>query len=103
MGISLTESSAGNLVTLDGSIEISSAAELKTLLLQALSSGKDTSVSLGEATYLDVTAVQLLWAARQQAQRSGVGFEFSSPPSELVSNALADAGFPSFSASAIAG
>ena len=103
MGISLEEGDVGNVLTLDGAIEISAAAELKILLLRALGSGKDTSVSLAAATYLDVTAVQLLWAARQQAERSGVVFEFSTQPSEAVSAALAEAGFPSFSASAIAG
>jgi anti-anti-sigma factor len=103
MGLSLEESDAGTAVTLDGAIDISCAAELKAMLLQALGSGTEVSLSLSGATYLDVTAVQLLWAAEQQALRAGAGFRFAGQPAEAVAQALADAGFPSFSATAIAG
>jgi anti-anti-sigma regulatory factor len=63
MAIAIEESDLGNLVVLEGTIDISSAGELKAVLLKALGSGKDVCISLDAATYLDVTAVQLLWAA----------------------------------------
>jgi anti-anti-sigma factor len=103
MGIALQKSDAEHLVALEGTIDIACAAELKTLLLEALDSGAAVRVSLDAATYLDVTAMQLLWAAAQQARRSGQQFQFSSPPPEPVSAALLDAGFPSFSDSVHAG
>jgi hypothetical protein len=50
-----------------------------------------------------LTAVQLLWAAEQQARRTGVAFRISGQIPDLVSTALAEAGFPSFPASVNAG
>jgi len=96
MGIALETTEAGTLVALEGAIDIACAAELKALLLQALDSGAEVRVSLDAATYLDVTAFQLLWSAAQQARRSGVGFRLSGAVTEPVSSALADAGFQSF-------
>jgi len=49
-------------------------AELKDLLIEKLKSGSAVYVSLESATGLDVTAVQLLWAAAREAQRVGVEF-----------------------------
>ena len=96
MGIDLQTTEAGTLIALEGAIDIASAAELKALLLQALGSGTKLRVSLDAATYLDVTAFQLLWAAAQQARRSGVEFRLSGQVPEPVSATLADAGFQSF-------
>lgn len=96
MGIALEENEAGTLVLLEGTIDISSAAELKALLISALGTGKHLSISLAEVQYLDVTAVQLIWSAGQQAQRSGVGFSLPGIPAGPVAQSLADGGFPSF-------
>jgi anti-anti-sigma regulatory factor len=99
MAIAIDESELGNVVVLEGTIDISSAGELKAILLKALGSGKEVCISLDAATYLDVTAVQLLWAAEQQARLSGALFRFSGNISGPVSATLADAGFASFQAS----
>jgi anti-anti-sigma regulatory factor len=99
MAIALNESELGNVVVLEGTIDISSAGELKAILLKALGSGKGVCISLDAATYLDVTAVQLLWAAEQQARLSGAVFRFSGHLSDLVSTTFANAGFPSFQTS----
>jgi anti-anti-sigma regulatory factor len=69
---------------------------LKTVLLRALGACKDLSISVEAATYLDVTAVQLLWAAGEQARRSGVGFHIIGGLPEAIAAGLADAGFPAF-------
>ena len=60
------------------------AAELKAVLLQALDSGKTVRVSLEAATYLDVTAIELLWAAEREAIKRGVGFTLAEPAPEGV-------------------
>jgi anti-anti-sigma factor len=95
MGISIKESDVGNLLALEGTIDIGCAAELKAVLLRALGSGGEIRVMLGEVAYMDVTAAQLLWAAELQARRSGVVFQISGPLPELVSTLLTEAGFPS--------
>jgi anti-anti-sigma factor len=103
MGIALEETGRENVLRLDGAIDIACAAELKAQLMQALAAGTEVRVRLEGATYLDVTAVQLLWAAGQQARRSGAGFGISSPPPAPVAAALAEAGFPPFPSLANAG
>lgn len=103
MSIAYNESGAEIQVALEGTIDIGVAAELKVNLLQALESGREIRVMLHNVTYMDVTAVQLLWAARQQALRSGVEFQISGPLPEPVSIVLADAGLPSIPSSVNAG
>lgn len=100
MPVHLEMSETQSLIGLEGAVDIASAAELKKLLLEALGSGRDVCVSLADATDLDVTAVQLLWAAEREAGRSGVDFAFSGATPEQVSVALGNAGFPGFPAGA---
>jgi anti-anti-sigma regulatory factor len=96
MGISLDKSEAGAVISLAGTIDITCAAELKVLLLEALDSGTEVLISLGDAIDLDVTAIQLLWAAQRQARQSTVGFEVSGQVPEPISTAIAEAGFQPF-------
>jgi anti-anti-sigma regulatory factor len=93
------ESQELSVIRLGGSVGIASAAELKKLLLQALGSGKEVRVSLESATDLDVTAVQLLWAAGCEAKRPGARFTFIEAMPEEISIALGDAGFEKVSLS----
>jgi anti-anti-sigma regulatory factor len=99
MGITLDESKSEVVIGLDGVVDISSAAELKTLLLRALNSGKKTHVSLDKATDLDVTAVELLWAAEREGNKAGARFSFTGPAQAEVSAALGEAGLQQFIAS----
>ncbi|MGD0631796.1 MAG: STAS domain-containing protein [Terracidiphilus sp.] len=103
MAITVNESESESLVVLEGTVDISSSAELKAALVQALESAKAVRISLERAAYLDVTAFQLLWAAEQQARRSGVAFGMAGQIPDVVSGALADAGFPSIPAAMNAG
>ena len=88
----MDENGSQAAIGLDGVVDISSAAELKTLLLQALHSGKEVRASLDGATDLDVTAVELLWAAEREASKTGVRFSFAGPAPVAVSAALSEAG-----------
>jgi anti-anti-sigma regulatory factor len=81
---------------LEGEIDITVAAELKKLLLQAMASGTDLRVDLDTATGLDVTALQLLWAAQREAGDSGVEITLAGQVPENISVAVADAGFEKF-------
>ena len=103
MGIKLDEREEMSVVALDGSIDISSAAELKTLLVRAIDAGKPVRVALDAATYLDVTAVQLLWAAERAAQQAGMEFAFAGGLPATLSVQLAVAGFTWFQAPVNAG
>jgi anti-anti-sigma factor len=80
------------VIHLEGAIDIASAAELKEALLKALEGGGEVRVSLDKLTGLDVTAVELLWAAGREAKKAGAAFSLvGQAPGEVLA-ALADAG-----------
>ena len=93
------ENETKSVICLEGATGIADAARLKELLLQALKAKKEVSVSLRNATDLDVTAVQLLWASEREARSSGVTFTLAGPIPAEISAALGDAGFEKFPAS----
>jgi anti-anti-sigma regulatory factor len=94
--VTLQQNDAVSLVRLEGAIGIDCAAELRELLVQELQSGMAVRVSLESASGLDVTAVQLLWAAAREAKRVGVEFGFEGRAAETVWSALANAGINEF-------
>jgi len=94
--VTLEQKDTLTFIHLEGGIDIGCAAELKDLLIEKLKSGSAVYVSLESATGLDVTAVQLLWAAAREAQRVGVEFGFKGQTPETVRCALAEAGIEEF-------
>jgi anti-anti-sigma factor len=90
------------VIRLQGPVDIASAAGLKQQLQEALQSGDEIRISLQEVSELDVTAVQLLWAARRAARAAGVGFQVLLPPAEVV-GLLAEAGLESFVVAEVCG
>jgi ABC-type transporter Mla MlaB component len=96
MGVTLEQSEALNLLRLEGPVGISCAAEFKGLLSQALDSGCEVRVSLEGTTDLDVTAVQLLWAAERKARGAGVQYSIVDRPPEPVLAALSESGLQQF-------
>jgi anti-anti-sigma factor len=96
VSINLDQNEGECLIRLEGEVDISSAAELKKLLLEALASGRELRVDLERTTELDVTALQLLWAAERKAGGSSVGFSLLGRVPEEISVALSDAGFKKF-------
>jgi len=82
-GVSLSSWGEVHLVRLSGSIDIDSAAELKRLLLRGLESCRAVHVSLEGVLSLDITVLQLLWAAKRHARQAGMEFTIrggSTPP-----------------------
>lgn len=77
-------------ITLEGAIDIGAAAELQTALVEALRSGQDVSVSIAGVADLDVTAFQLLWAARRAAEGAGTRCTIAGPWPEAARRTLAD-------------
>ncbi len=96
VGVTLEQSETLNLLRLEGAVGIGCAAEFKGLLEQALASGGEVQVSLQGATDLDVTAVQLLWAAGRKAKGGGVEYSIAGAPPEQVVAALSEAGLQQF-------
>ena len=96
MGITFDEHGPQAMIGLNGVVDISSAAELKTMLMRSLNSSKEVCVSLDGSTALDVTAVQLLWAAQHEAIKAGTGLTFIGPVQAEISTALCEAGLQQF-------
>jgi anti-anti-sigma regulatory factor len=99
--VTLEQNDTVCLIRLEGAVDIGSAGELKSLLVQALEpgadgAGKEVRIALAGATDLDVTAVQLLWAAERKAQGAGIAFALEGGLPEPVRVALTHAGFQSF-------
>jgi anti-anti-sigma factor len=94
--VTLEQDEALSLIRLEGAIDIGCAAELKRLLLQALESGSEVRVSLEAAADLDVTAVELLWAAARRAKAEGGNFSLTGPAPSDISAALGEAGLQQF-------
>lgn len=72
---------------LEGDITIALAAQLKRELSVALEMGRDVSISLERVSMLDITAVQLLWAARRHAMTTAVAFTLDAIPKEIIARA----------------
>lgn len=92
MGIELKQTDDASLLQLKGAVDVSSAAELKGVLLEAAAREKPIRVSAEALTELDVTGYQLLWAARRRAQQRGVDFAFATPMPQAVEDALQEMG-----------
>ena len=82
------------MIRLAGEFTLTSAAELKNLLLQGLASGNDLRLDLEQAEAIDITSMQLLWAAGREADRKGASLAIQM--SDAAATAARDAGFERF-------
>ena len=89
-----------SLIRLEGEFTLTSAAELKAVLLAGLAFGTDLHLDLEPATKIDVTVMQLLWAAGQEADRKGVAL--SGSMSEAAAAMAREAGFERLPGMAVA-
>jgi anti-anti-sigma regulatory factor len=96
MPVILDESEGISLIRIDGDVNIAMAAEMKDLLVKALASGKNLHVSMASATELDVTALQLLYAADREAAKSGRKLTLDDHVPDEILSAMTDAGFAKF-------
>ncbi len=96
MSVNLDQGETLCTIQLEGEVDISSAAELKKLLLLAFQSGKEVRLDLASATELDITALQLLWAANREAKRLEMSFLVASSVPEAIAAAVSEAGFERF-------
>ena len=95
MPIALIEGETQCVIRVEGDLDIASAAELKAMLIAAISSGKELQVDLEGASDFDVTAVQLLWSAARDSGKAGSPFVAVHLP-EIVCCAVREMGLPDF-------
>lgn len=79
---------------LEGEITIALAAQLKRELCAAVDMGQAIAVSLERVAMLDITAIQLLWAAARHVRMAGLAFTFISPVSGAMVAGMSEAGIP---------
>ncbi len=84
------------MLRLEGEIGVTCAAELKRALIDAISSGREVELDLAQASDLDVTAIQLLWAARREAEKAGAPFAVAGDVPEKIGRAVSEAGVENF-------
>lgn len=92
----MNQDSQSTFIRLEGAIDISCAAALKEANLKAIAAGKPVQIALEGATSLDVTAMQILWAAEGAARAQGLGFALQGQLPEVLCAALRDAGWEGF-------
>ena len=100
MGFTLEQDLESTLIRLDGTVEVASAAEFKQILMDALHRARPVRVALEAVTGIDVTGVQLLWAAQREANSCGVPFTAASALPDAVAAHLRGLGFDGFPVSA---
>lgn len=84
------------LIALEGSIDITVAAEFRAVLLEALTADDAMQVSLQPTTDLDVTALQLLCAAEREARSRGKRLTLAGTVPETVLTRIREAGLAQF-------
>ncbi len=96
MSVVIDKGDQSTLIRLGGVIDISCAAELKDVNMKALQAGKPVLIVLEGATCIDVTAMQILWAAERAARAQGLGFALEGQLPEVLCATLRDAGWEGF-------
>jgi anti-anti-sigma factor len=81
------------VVRLVGELDVACSAELKGCFVKALSGQKDLILDLNDAADLDVTALQLLWAAMQAGDKAGRALRLASDPPSHIKTAIGECGF----------
>ena len=94
MAVTMERQASQSLIRLEGELTVTSAAELKDRLLDGLTSGNDLLLDLERAEEIDITLLQLLWAAGREADRAGARIAIRL--SDAAGTAAREAGFERF-------
>ena len=103
MPLTLEQNDAGCLLRLEGEITVNCASELHHLLLQAAASDTDLAVSFAPQAEIDVSAIQLLYAARREAARNGRAIRVAGDSPAQIEAAFRDVGIDPFGELAVSG
>ena len=99
MSVTMQRRETDLLIRLEDAVNVTSAEELKSLLLEGLVSGRDVHLDLERVEEIDVTVMQLLWAAGREADRKGTGMVIR--VSEAAAAAAREVGFERFPGTAV--
>ena len=99
MSVTIKRSETDLMIRLEDAINVTSAEELKNLLLEGLVSGKDVHLDLERAEEIDVTVLQLLWAAGREADCKGARMVIR--VSEAAAAVAREVGFERFPETAV--
>ena len=94
MAVTMERRESRSIIRLEGEFTVTSAAELKDMLLQGVTSGNDLLLDLERAEEIDITLLQLLWAAGREADRAGARIAIRL--SGAAGTAAREAGFERF-------
>lgn len=75
-------------IRLTHALDITQAAELKCALMDAIATSPRVCIEIAGASAIDVTIVQLLWAAISHAKSVGSDLVLQGPVSEAVERSL---------------
>lgn len=93
MSIEVRHDESCTRLSVIGHAELTTASELKTALLDALSApSKVVQIDLTQATALNVTCFQLIWAANAAATALGASLTILEPHEAAVLDYLREAG-----------
>jgi ABC-type transporter Mla MlaB component len=84
--------SAGS-IEMQGDLTVSSAEQMRNVLLQGLQSSDTIVISFGEITDIDLTCLQLLCAAHRMSVKLGKKIVFGNDLPDKLSLAVTDYGF----------
>ncbi len=84
MPVSLDQDETRCTLRIDGEATISLSASLKQHLLHALALEAPVHIDLSAISDVDISALQLFWAARRESESLGKELTFSAPLPELV-------------------
>jgi len=93
--VEIEESAEATRLRLSGMVEISEAHALKAHLGAAIERGLGMQVELAAESELDITAIQLLEAARRESRRRSLKFSLTEPLPESLTETLRLAGLDS--------
>ena len=95
MQVTLEKHELGWRIRMDGNVTVSSAQELKEMLLEWLAARMRLELDLDSAEEIDVTILQLLWAASREAAHAGIEIAIHASPAVLA--AVHESGFDQMS------
>ncbi len=94
MAVTMDRQESQSLIRLEGEFTVTSATELKERLLECLAAGNNLLLDLERAEEIDITLLQLLWAAGREADRAGA--KIAIRLSDAAATAAREAGFERF-------
>lgn len=96
MSITLENNEGACIIRFAGEIDVSCSSELKRMLMETITSLKDLRLDLERASDLDITTLQLIWAAARELEKAGKALTLHDRVPEAIVGAIREAGFEKF-------